>query len=79
MQVRAQSYAPCAPWITSVALPGARYKYGYFMLDSQPPIGWLIDACAGTDASVYGYCCANPDGPAPASARSGTSLGLRID
>lgn len=38
------------------------YNYGYLQLDCQPPIDWLIKACAETDISVYGYCCANPDG-----------------
>jgi hypothetical protein len=38
------------------------YKYGYFQNDCQPPIEWLIKACADTDISVYGYCSANPDG-----------------
>ena len=45
--------------------PQHSYKYGYFTLDSQPPIHWLIDACTETDVSVYGYCCANPDGLTP--------------
>jgi hypothetical protein len=53
------------------------YKYGYFMLDSQPPIGWLIDACADTDISVYGYCCAHPDGFAPPEPNR--PLGTAID
>ena len=38
------------------------YKYGFFELDSQMPIAWVIDACRDTDISVYGHCCAHPDG-----------------
>lgn len=42
------------------------YHYGFLELDSQMPIGWVIDACSNTDISVYGYCCAHPGGLTPA-------------